>query len=222
MDKSAKVELFESLKVWLSNLVVSGSGSALELSDGVAMAQALHQIAPEFFTASWLGKIKTDVAHNWRLKMSNVKKVVEGIFDYYVDVLNINLSEDARPDAQLLAEHADQVELGRLLQLILGCAVNCNKKQEYITEIMELEESLQRNIMQALQDLEEIWQGGAAGVNSTANSMAVAAGATTASQSATAGESKLQQSERLAQKCHDMEQQIGESPNRPLKVHLIN
>ena len=129
MDTSAKVELFESLSRWLSNLVNTGSGTAQELSDGVAMAQALHQIAPETFTEAWLGKIKTDVSHNRHLKISNVKKVVEGIFVYYVDVLNINLSQDARPDVQLLVEKADPVELGRLLQLILGCAVNCEKKQ---------------------------------------------------------------------------------------------
>lgn len=229
MDKSAKIELFESLSKWLST-IVSPSGSipsaattnALELSDGVTMAQALHQIAPEFFTDSWLAKIKTDVATNWRLKMSNVKKVVEGIFDYYVDVLNISLSENARPDVQSLAEHADPIELGRLLQLILGCAVNCNRKQEYITEIMELEESLQRNIMQALQDLEEIWQGGQTTTGSTASSLATTtttAYATTAAANTTtattnpnvlvAGETKLQQDDRLAQKCHEMEQQLA-------------
>lgn len=221
MDKSAKSELFASLSKWLSNLVPARTSTALELSDGVAMAQALHQIAPESFTDAWLTKIKTDVAHNWRLKMSNVKKVVEGIFDYYVVVLSIHLSEDARPDAQLLAEHADPVELGRLLQLILGCAVNCNRKQEYITEIMELEEALQRNIMQALQDLEEIWQG-ATPTSSTINTSpgnnnvpgSTSASGTLSSVAGGVGnnsglESKHQQDERLAQRCHEMEQRIA-------------
>ncbi|KAG8239983.1 hypothetical protein J437_LFUL019473, partial [Ladona fulva] len=44
--------------------------------------------------------------------------------------------------------------MARLLQLILGCAVNCNKKQEYIKRIMDMEESLQQVIMQSIQELE--------------------------------------------------------------------
>lgn len=48
-------------------------------------------------------------------------------------------------------EHCDRGELGRLLQLLLGCAVNCVQKQAYITVIMGMEESVQRVIMQAIQ-----------------------------------------------------------------------
>ena len=33
------------------------------------------------------------------------------------------------PDLVQVAEHSDPVELGRLLQLILGCAVKCERKQ---------------------------------------------------------------------------------------------
>lgn len=213
MDKSVKVELFQSLKIWLSNFdnISSGTQSAKELSDGVAMARALHHIAPETFTDAWMAKIKTDVGQNWRLKISNVKKVVEGLFDYYLDVLNISLSEEARPDVQLLVEQADPVELGRLLQLILGCAVNCNRKQEYITQIMEMEESLQRNIMQALQDLEEIWQG--AGANASGRSSMTSAA--TLAVAPVAGGGGLvpipmdSRDERLAQRCHEMEQTIA-------------
>ncbi len=41
--------------------------------------------------------------------------------------------------------------LGRLLQLVLGCAVNCSQKQVYIESIMSMEESVQRVIMEAIQ-----------------------------------------------------------------------
>ena len=43
--------------------------------------------------------------------------------------------------------------LGRFIQLLLGCAVNCDAKQQYIEGIMNMEESLQRLIMQAIQEL---------------------------------------------------------------------
>ena len=43
--------------------------------------------------------------------------------------------------------------MGRLLQLILGCAVNCDDKQEYIQRIMSMEESVQHVVMNAIQEV---------------------------------------------------------------------
>ncbi len=43
--------------------------------------------------------------------------------------------------------------IGRLLQLILGVAINCSKQAEYIQQIMEMEEDVQRLIMLAIQEL---------------------------------------------------------------------
>lgn len=51
----------------------------IEVLDGVVMAAALHRIAPDFFTDSWVGKIKPDAGANWRLKVSNLKKIVERV-----------------------------------------------------------------------------------------------------------------------------------------------
>ena len=50
-------------------------------------------------------------------------------------------------------EQSDEGELGRLLQLILGCAVNCEDKQEYIQRIMSMEESVQVVVMNAIQEV---------------------------------------------------------------------
>ena len=50
-------------------------------------------------------------------------------------------------------ERNDQCELGRLLQLILGCAVNCTEKQEYIQRIMAMQESVQHAVMTAIQEV---------------------------------------------------------------------
>lgn len=51
---------------------------------------------------------------------SNLKKVVESIFDYYAEVLNIPLNDFIRPDVMRIAEKNNQNELSRMLQLILG------------------------------------------------------------------------------------------------------
>ncbi|XP_067621862.1 protein hook isoform X2 [Eurosta solidaginis] len=142
-------DMCQSLIEWFNTLNLSAPHSNLEeLSDGVALAQALNQFAPDVFTGI-----------NWRLRMSNLKKVIEGVYDYYSDVLSYSLADFPRPDAQRIAEKCDPGELERLLQLVLGCAVNCAAKQDYIRQIMCLEESLQANIMRALQDLESTWHG---------------------------------------------------------------
>uniref|UniRef100_A0A1B0FED5 Protein hook n=1 Tax=Glossina morsitans morsitans TaxID=37546 RepID=A0A1B0FED5_GLOMM len=189
-------DMFQSLLKWLQTLNLSASyANAEDLSNGVALAQALNLFAPDFFTDLWLSKIKTDTGTNWRLKMSNIKKVIEGLYDYYGDVLNYSLAEYRRPDAMGIAEMCDIKELERLLKLVLGCAVNCSLKQDYIRQIMCLEEDLQANIMQALQELESTWQG----TSMCRNSISIAN-----------FDYKILQEERdqLAQKCFEAEKKI--------------
>uniref|UniRef100_A0A4W5JLH2 Hook microtubule-tethering protein 1 n=1 Tax=Hucho hucho TaxID=62062 RepID=A0A4W5JLH2_9TELE len=142
--------LFESI---LSQLQTFNTGSpctaVAELTTGVAMSQALHQIDPAWFSKSWLGRIKEDVGDNGRLKVLN------SILTSFCPFLSFSLflSEFPLPDLVKVAEHSDPVELGRLLQLILGCAVKCERKQEYIQVIMTLEESVQHVVMTAIQEL---------------------------------------------------------------------
>ena len=51
---------------------------------------------------------------------SNLKKLIETVTEYYSEVLNITLNEFISPNVMRIAEHSDQNELGRFLQLILG------------------------------------------------------------------------------------------------------
>ena len=44
-------------------------------------------------------------------------------------------------------------QVGRLLQLILGVAINCPNKEEYIQNIMVMEETVQQVIMKAIQEV---------------------------------------------------------------------
>ncbi|CAL1281626.1 unnamed protein product [Larinioides sclopetarius] len=57
------------------------------------------------------------------------------------------------PDVAAMGEKNDIEELGRLLQLVLGCAVNCAQKHEYIEALMGLEEKIQHDVMNAIQEL---------------------------------------------------------------------
>ncbi|KAK0138752.1 Protein Hook 3 [Merluccius polli] len=117
------------------------------------MAQALQKIDMSFFNDGWISRVKPEVGDNWRLKISNLKKVLKGILDYNQEVLGQQINDFTLPDVNLIGEHSDAPELGRMLQLILGCAVSCEQKQEYIQAIMMMEESVQHVVMTAIQEL---------------------------------------------------------------------
>lgn len=79
--------------------------------------------------------------------------------------------------------------------LFKGCAINSSSKLEYIRQIMELEESLQRNIMQAIQELESSYQGSMASKASSISNFDA--------------KSIQEDRDRLAQKCHEAQRQIA-------------
>lgn len=204
----AKYELCSILLKWLQTFNIDGPRESIkDICDGVAIANALHEIAPEWFSNMWRSKIKTDIGDNWRLKVSNLKKLIQGIIDYYQEYFNQHLPEFVRPDAGKIGEHCDTEELAKLLQLVLNCAINCNRKQEYIQNIMLLEESVQSVIMQSIQELEH-----------SLGSSPLSFGA--ASLNADAAESQMQQmmadlqllrdsNEQLNQKCQSLNAQLS-------------
>uniref|UniRef100_A0A4W5PRB0 Hook microtubule tethering protein 2 n=1 Tax=Hucho hucho TaxID=62062 RepID=A0A4W5PRB0_9TELE len=110
-------------------------------------------IDPSWFNEAWLGRIKEESGANWRLKVSNLKKILQSMLEYYHDVLGHQVADEHLPDINLIGEFGDVTELGKLVQLVLGCAVSCEKKQEQIQQIMTLEESVQHVVMTAIQEL---------------------------------------------------------------------
>uniref|UniRef100_A0A3Q3JFV3 Protein Hook homolog 3 n=1 Tax=Monopterus albus TaxID=43700 RepID=A0A3Q3JFV3_MONAL len=149
-----RMELCESLLTWIQTFGVEAPCKTVEdLTSGVVMAQALQKIDIVYFNDAWISRIKPEVGDNWRLKVSNLKKILKGILDYYQESLGQHINDFTLPDVNLIGEHSDAAELGRMLQLILGCAVNCEQKQEYIQTIMMMEESVQHVVMTAIQEL---------------------------------------------------------------------
>ncbi|XP_046839969.1 protein Hook homolog 3-like isoform X2 [Xenia sp. Carnegie-2017] len=120
--------LCESLIIWLNTFdeIEALKSNAVELSDGVAMCQCLALIAPDWFDDEWMSKVKKDAGDNWRLKCSNLKKLLKGIMDYYTEVLNMDIVGFTLPDVSCI---------------------------EYIQNIMQMEESVQHVVMTAIQEL---------------------------------------------------------------------
>ncbi|XP_029914123.1 protein Hook homolog 2 isoform X2 [Myripristis murdjan] len=148
-----KAELCDSLLTWLQTFQAPSCTSKHDLTSGVAIAHVLHRIDPSWFNETWLGRIKEESGANWRLKVSNLKKILQSMLEYYHDVLGHQVSDEHLPDVNLIGEMGDVTELGKLVQLVLGCAVSCEKKQEQIQQIMTLEESVQHVVMTAIQEL---------------------------------------------------------------------
>ncbi|XP_069631262.1 protein Hook homolog 3-like isoform X4 [Haliaeetus albicilla] len=137
VESLQRAELGESLLTWIQTFNIETPCQTVEdLTNGVVMAQVLQKIDPSYFDENWLNRIKTEVGDNWRLK-----------------ILGQQINDFTLPDVNLIGEHSDAAELGRMLQLILGCAVNCEQKQEYIQTIMMMEESVQHVVMTAIQEL---------------------------------------------------------------------
>ncbi|XP_051904743.1 protein Hook homolog 2-like isoform X2 [Hippocampus zosterae] len=148
-----KAELCDSLLTWLQTFQVPSCNSKQDLTSGAAIAHVLNTIDPSWFNETWLARIKEESGDNWRLKVSNLKKILKSMLEYYHDVLGHQVSEEHLPDVSLIGEMGDVTELGKLVQLVLGCAVSCEKKQEQIQQIMTLEESVQHVVMTAIQEL---------------------------------------------------------------------
>ncbi|XP_041915135.1 protein Hook homolog 3 isoform X1 [Alosa sapidissima] len=154
LESVDRVELCESLLTWIQTFGVEAACKTVEdLTSGVVMAQVLQKIDNVYFNDNWISRIKPEVGDNWRLKISNLKKILKGILDYNQEILGQQINDFTLPDVNLIGEHSDAAELGRMLQLILGCAVNCEQKQEYIQTIMMMEESVQHVVMTAIQEL---------------------------------------------------------------------
>lgn len=97
------------------------------------------------------------------------------------------------------------------LHPILGCAVNCENKETYITQIMGLEEACQRNIMCAIQELEAMTPIRVKRSKSPTNDVGLIN-----------DKIKLLVEERdiLAQRCHDLDRQVSCLTDE--KLSLVN
>lgn len=216
IDKQDKMgdhqQQLNNLIKWLSTFDLQAPhSSAKDISDGVALAEVLTQIAPEWFSAVWKAKIKTDVGANWRLRVSNMKKIVEAVMEYYMERLNQQLSGYVKPDATKIGEHCDSDELRRLLQLILGCAVNCDQKQQYITRMKSMDETVQRAIMQSIQQLERALNPGTCISSDFINIEPTELDVADEAQQRLFAElqATVDIKDQLAQRCHELDQQLS-------------
>lgn len=196
-----QTELLESLLKWLATFSVSAAHESVEqCSDGVAMAQVLHVLAPDSFDSTWLSKVSS-VGDNKRLKLANLRKVLTGTLDYLKDVVGMQLSQFPLPDINKVVE-CDPAHLGRLLQLILGVAINCSKTADHIQAIMEMDSDVQRVVMMAIQEMHGM-------PTQSVQSLPIIEDDAQVKKLMEEMESTKVEKESLAQKCHELEMQLN-------------
>ncbi|XP_073443512.1 protein Hook homolog 2 isoform X1 [Dendrobates tinctorius] len=154
MSGKRRGEQGDPLLTWMQTFQVSGPcASYQDLAGGLAIAQVLNLIDSSWFNEAWLMRIKPDSSDNWRLKVSNLKRILQSVLEYYQDVLGHPVSEDHVPDVAMIGEFSNTTELKKMVQLVLGCAISCDKKEEHIQQIMTLGESVQQAVMESIQEL---------------------------------------------------------------------
>ncbi|XP_075715214.1 protein Hook homolog 2 isoform X1 [Rhinoderma darwinii] len=153
MSSKRKGQQSDPLLTWMQTFQVSGPCTSYkDLTGGFAIAQVLNLIDSSWFNEAWLMRVKPDSNDNWRLKVSNLKRILQSVLQYYQDVLGHPVSEDHIPDIALIGEFSDTAELRKMVQLVLGCAISCDKKEEHIQQIMTLGESVQQAVMESIQE----------------------------------------------------------------------
>merc|ERR1719483_815952 len=163
-------------------------------------AQVLNLLAPDQFDSTWLSKV-SDVGDNKRLKLNNLRKVLNGTVDFLKDVVGMQLSQFPLPDINKVVE-CDNAHLGRLLQLILGVAINCNKQAEYIQAILEMDVQVQQVVMMAIQEMQGM-------PTHSIQSIPILEDDLQVKKLMEEMESTRVEKESLAQKCHELEMRLN-------------
>lgn len=97
--------------------------------------------------------INEQASGNWALKASNVKTLLRAIELFYHDELGQLCDANELIDAHLIAKESDAQEVARLVELVLGCAVQCPSRSEYIHPILQMGASEQASLMHLIENI---------------------------------------------------------------------
>lgn len=88
------------------------------------------------------------------MRVSNLRRIYLSIVEFYSEVLDRGIPEKLQPDLEAIARDHDLKQLGHLLQLILGCAINCQQKEKHIEVMTTLSLDIKHGLKVAIDVLE--------------------------------------------------------------------
>ncbi|XP_035117173.2 protein Daple isoform X4 [Callithrix jacchus] len=157
---SELLELFlqSPLVTWVKTFGPFGSGNQdnltmyMDLVDGIFLNQIMLQIDPRPTNQ----RINKHVNNDVNLRIQNLTILVRNIKTYYQEVLQqlivMNLPNVLMIGRDPLSGKSME-EIRKVLLLVLGCAVQCEKKEEFIERIKQLDIETQAGIVAHIQEV---------------------------------------------------------------------
>ncbi|XP_036094523.1 protein Daple isoform X4 [Rousettus aegyptiacus] len=157
---SELMELFlqSPLVTWVKTLGPFGSGNQdnltlyMDLVDGIFLNQIMLQIDPRPTNQ----RIHKHVNNDVNLRIQNLTILVRNIKTYYQEVLQ-QLIVMNLPNVLMIGKDPlsgkSMEEIKKVLLLVLGCAVQCEKKEEFIERIKQLDIETQAGIVTHIQEV---------------------------------------------------------------------
>ncbi|XP_072194652.1 protein Daple isoform X2 [Excalfactoria chinensis] len=157
---SELLELFlqSPLVTWVKTFGTLGGGGEdklgmyMELADGVLLNRIMLQIDPR----STNQRVNKHVNNDVYLRVQNLTILVRNIKTYYQEVLQ-QLIVMNLPNVLMIGKDPlsgkSMEEIKKLLLLVLGCAVQCERKEEFIERIKQLDIETQAAIVSHIQEV---------------------------------------------------------------------
>lgn len=151
-----------SLLKWLATFELNGQPAIdinddayYNLADGFVCARVLNKISSDYFPDTWLDGIRPVPPNgSWRLRVSNLKRILQKIHDFSSDLQDPHFTPiSISPDVAVIAQNFDPEQIGKLLQLILFCAIHSEKKHEYVEIIRDLPTKVKQDIKESIEEL---------------------------------------------------------------------
>ncbi|KAF2071390.1 hypothetical protein CYY_007284 [Polysphondylium violaceum] len=119
-----------------------------ELSDGIILNEICVQLAPKYFD---IESLRQDVLDNWVLKSENIRLLVENLERFYTEELGITTPLNVDIDS---ISNSDPQEIAKLVEYILHVTMESENKNDYIENIMTLDQDTQNDLMIVIEKIQ--------------------------------------------------------------------
>mmetsp|Transcript_11427 Transcript_11427/g.17049 ORF Transcript_11427/g.17049 Transcript_11427/m.17049 type:complete len:658 (+) Transcript_11427:59-2032(+) len=118
---------------WLRTFALEKNVENLsELSDGVVLSRIFSEICDD----DQVKELVTEAEESWAFRASRLRRLMARIKSWYIEILGLEIQIE-HWDAEAAARDDDVVSIVNILELILGAAVRCAKREIYVKTIME-------------------------------------------------------------------------------------
>jgi hypothetical protein len=137
---------------WVNSVegLSSTCNSFEDLHDGVLLSEILGQAAPSDIATEDID----DAPATDEAKAKNIRTIVSGLVSFYSDTFGSTETFE-KVDAEAVATRGAGMHksLHLLLELVIGCVINCSDKATYIEAIQGMDPESQTQIMHVIQDI---------------------------------------------------------------------